>query len=201
MPRSRTQLCTSVLLGGRGCTNPYSIIARATSPNNRFCPPCIRYALLLREYSRKYSNKIWLEGHSTDRNPPTCSHVSACTAPSVISDRSMVAVAFSGSACGGASAIHRSPSNPFSVSHCLASSENAMEPVSSSRVCWSVLKLSSVHLGANPFSHACFKENSRNVIPSHAFAFCRFILLEPSFLDSCACISSAIISMCPVPRF
>ena len=123
---------------GRGCTNPYSIIVRATSPNSRFCPPCIRYALLPREYSPKYSNMIWLEGHSTDRNPPACSPVSACTAPSVISDRSMVVAACSGSACGGALAMHRSPSNLFSVNHCLAYSESAMGHVSSSWMSWSV---------------------------------------------------------------
>ena len=52
--------------GGRGCTNPYSNSTRATSRNRRSSPPCVRYALLLREYSPKYSNKISLHGLSID---------------------------------------------------------------------------------------------------------------------------------------
>ena len=113
------------MIGGRGCTHPYSIIVRATSPNSRFCPPCIRYALLLREYS----NRIWLEGHSTDCNPPAFSPVRACSAPSVISDRSIVVVACFGSSCDCASAMRRNSSSPCSVSHSFASSESASSPV------------------------------------------------------------------------
>ena len=54
------------MAGGRGCTNPYSNSTRATSRNRRSFPRCVRYALLLREYSPKYSNKISLHGLSID---------------------------------------------------------------------------------------------------------------------------------------
>ena len=48
--------------GGWGCTNPYSHSTRATSWNRRSSPPCVRYALLLREYSLKYSINISVDG-------------------------------------------------------------------------------------------------------------------------------------------
>ena len=151
------------MAGGRGCTNPYSSNTRATSLNNRSFPPCVRYALLLREYSPKFSSKISLVGHSTDCSPPACSHVRACTAPSIISDRSIVVAACFGSSCGGVSAICRNPSKPLSASHCLASSKSAMEPVSSSSVCCRALGLCSVCLSVLLFLRACHSENSRNV--------------------------------------
>ena len=38
------------MVGGRECTNPYSSRTRATSWNRGSSPPCVWYALLLREY-------------------------------------------------------------------------------------------------------------------------------------------------------
>ena len=151
------------MAGGQGCTNSYSSNTRATSLNSKSFPPYVRYALLLREYSPKFSSKISLVGHSTDCSPPACSHVRACTAPSIISDRSIVVAACFGSSCGGVSAICRNPSKPLSASHCLASSKSAMEPVSSSSVCCRALGLCSVCLSVLLFLRACHSENSRNV--------------------------------------
>ena len=176
------------MAGGRGCTNPYSNSTRATSLNSRSFPPCVRYTLLMREYSPKYSNRISLDGLSTDCSPLACNPVRASIAPSVILDRSIVATAYSGSSCGGVSAIRRNPSKPLSVNHCLASSESAMGPTSSSLVRCSELGQCSVRLSALLSLRACHNENSQNDIPSHSLPFCRSIFPEPPFLDSRACI-------------
>ena len=174
--------------GGQGCTNPFSSSTRATTLNSRSFYPCVWYALLLREYSPKYSNRILLDAHSTDWSPPACNPVRASIAPSVILDRSIVATAYSGSSCGGVSAIRRHPSKPLSVNHCLASSESAMGPTSSSLVRCSELGQCSVRLSALLSLRACHNENSQNDIPSHSLPFCRSIFPEPPFLDSRACI-------------
>ena len=52
------------MAGARGCTNLRQ--QRVTSQNRRSSPPCVRYALLLREYSSKYTIKISVDGLSTD---------------------------------------------------------------------------------------------------------------------------------------
>ena len=148
------------MVGGRGCTNLYPSNTRATSLNNRSFPPCVWYALLLREYTPKYSNRISLDWHSTDCSPPACNPVRVCTAPSMILDRSIVATACSGSSCGGASAIRRNPSKPLSVSHYLASSKSTMGPVSSSSVRCPASGLCSVCLSILLFLPAWHKENS-----------------------------------------
>ena len=152
------------MAGGQGYTNLYSNSTRATSLNSRSFPPCICYALLLREYSPKYSNKFSLDRHSTDCSPPACNLMRTWIAPSVISDRSIVVAACSGSSCGGASAMRRNPSRPLSVNHCLALSESAMGPASSSLllVRCSELGLCSVRLRVLLSLRACHNENSLN---------------------------------------
>ena len=54
------------MVRGQGCTNPYSNNTRATSQNRGSSPPYVQYALLLSEYSPKYSISILVDGLSTD---------------------------------------------------------------------------------------------------------------------------------------
>ena len=87
---------------------------------------------------------------------------------SVISARSMVDATFSGSSCGGASAIHINPSRPFLLNHSHAALESAMRPESSLSlsVCFSERGLRSVRLRACMLFCALLKLSSLNEHPS-----------------------------------